>query len=101
MRRYHHAKEEIDKVQLLSVRMALDDPRREDDRRQEPSPAEQREVERDASTLTLVEQRHALVAQRDLEGSIHDAENVRSRVDRLDHGMRERSGARGGRDILE
>src|SRR5712691_12211996 len=81
--------------------MALDDARREHDGDEEALPAEEREIERDPRALLQVEQSDAFVAQRDVERSVDDAEDVRAGIGRLDDRVGQGSSPGGDRDILE
>ena len=81
--------------------MTFDEAGREDDGHQEPLPAEDREIEGDARPLVQIEQGDAFVAQRHIERSVGDPQDVRTRVHGLHHGVRECPGARGGGDVFE
>src|SRR2546426_12164519 len=92
---------ETDEGHRHGIRRALDERRREHDGDEEALPPEEGEIEPDARALLQVEQRDAFVAQRDVERSVDDAEDIRARIGRLDDRLRQGSGPGGGRDILE
>src|SRR2546427_8155725 len=93
--------QEIDEVHRHRIRMALDDARREHDGDEEALPPEEGEIEPDPRALLQVEQCDAFVAQRDVERSVDDAEDIRARIGRLDDRVGQGFGPGRDRDILE